>query len=130
MPEEFNFNSVLLREELIQFYTPKPLNFGDNTRFPVRWRYSVNKVYGDPVDTWRTFQVNDFHDINGEYGEITSSLYIFNQIYSWQLSAFGRLRASDRALIESANAGTLTTGIGDKLDGIDYVSEIDLEPIH
>jgi hypothetical protein len=123
--EEFNLNSVLLREELIQFYTPKPINFGDNVRFPVRWRYSLNKVYGDPVDSWRTFQVNDFRDINGEYGEITSSLYIFNQIYSWQLSAFGRLRASDRTLIESPNAGTLTTGIGDKLDGIDYVSTIE-----
>lgn len=123
--EEFNLNSVLLREELIQFYTPKPINFGDNVRFPVRWRYSANKVYGDPVDSWRTFQVNDFRDISGEYGEITSSLYIFNQIYSWQLSAFGRLRASDRALIESPNAGTLTTGIGDKLDGIDYVSTIE-----
>lgn len=123
--EEFNLNSVLLREELIQFYTPKPINFGDNIRFPVRWRYSINKVYGDPVDSWRTFQVNDFRDINGEYGEITSSLYIFNQIYSWQLSAFGRLRASDRALIESSNAGTLTTGIGDKLDGVDYVSTIE-----
>ena len=123
--EEFNFNSVLLREELIQFYTPKPLNFADNTRFPVRWRYSLNKFYGDPVDTWRTFQVDDFIDINGQYGEITSSLYIFNQIYSWQLSAFGRLRASDRALIESSNAGTLTTGIGDKLDGVDYISTIE-----
>jgi hypothetical protein len=123
--EEFNFNPVLLREELIQFYTPKPINFGDNTRFPVRWRYSINKVYGDPVDSWRTFQVDDFIDINGEYGEITSSLYIFNQIYSWQLSAFGRLRASDRALIESPNAGTLTTGVGDKLDGVDYISTTD-----
>jgi hypothetical protein len=123
--EEFNLNEVLLREELIEFYTPKPINFGDNIRFPVRWRYSTNKVYGDPVDSWRTFQVNDFRDINGEYGEITSSLYIFNQIYSWQLSAFGRLRASDRALIESANAGTLTTGIGDKLDGVDYISTVE-----
>tara|TARA_R110000868_G_scaffold402997_1_gene679807 strand:+ start:345 stop:4688 length:4344 start_codon:yes stop_codon:yes gene_type:complete len=123
--EEFDINSALLREELIQFYTPKPINFADNIRFPVRWRYSINKVYGDPVDSWRTFQVFDFRDVNGEYGEITSSLYIFNQIYSWQLSAFGRLRASDRALIESSNAGTLTTGIGDKLDGVDYVSTIE-----
>jgi hypothetical protein len=123
--EEFNFNDVLLKEELLQFYTPKPINFKDNSRFPVRWRYTPNKVYGDPTDTWRTFQVNDFHDLNGEYGEITSSLYIFNQIYSWQLSAFGRLRASDRALLESPNAGTLTTGIGDKLDGIDYISTIE-----
>lgn len=125
LKEEFDLNSVLLFEELIQFYAPKPINFADNSRFPTRWRYSREKILGDPVDTWRIFQVNDFYDLKGEYGEITSSLYIFNQIYSWQRSAFGRLRASDRALIESSNAGTLTTGIGDKLDGIDYVSEIE-----
>lgn len=123
--EEFDLNAVLLFEELIQFYTPKPINFADNTRFPTRWRYTREKIIGDPIDTWRIFQVNDFYDLKGEYGEITSSLYIFNQIYSWQRSAFGRLRASDRALIESSNAGTLTTGVGDKLDGIDYVSEIE-----
>jgi hypothetical protein len=122
--EEFNLNEVLLFQELTQFYTPEPFNFKDNLRFPVRWRYTREKFYGDPVDTWRTFQVNDFKDLNGEYGEITSSLYMFNQIYSWQISAFGRLRASDRALIKSQGAGTLTTGIGDKLDGIDYISTV------
>lgn len=123
--EEFNIADSLQFQELIQFYAPKPLNFLDNTRFPTRWRYTREKIIGDPIDTWRLFQVNDFYDLKGEYGEITSSLYIFNQIYSWQLSAFGRLRASDRAIIESANAGSLTTGVGDKLDGIDYVSEIE-----
>jgi hypothetical protein len=123
--EEFNIADSLQFQELIQFYAPKPLNFADNTRFPTRWRYTREKIIGDPIDTWRLFQVNDFYDLKGEYGEITSSLYIFNQIYSWQLSAFGRLRASDRAIIESANAGTLTTGVGDKLDGIDYISEIE-----
>jgi len=120
--EEFNLNSVMAYQELLVFFAPKPVDFKDNDRFPVRWRYSREKVYGDPVDNWRLFQVNDFRDLNGEHGEITSSLYIFNQIYSWQISAFGRLRASDRALIESQQGGTLSTGIGDKLDGIDYIS--------
>lgn len=120
--EEFNINGCLNFQELTVFFNPKPINFLANDIFPVRWRYSPTKLYGDTIDTWRTFQVNDFRDLNGVYGEITSSLYIFNQIYSWQVSAFGRLRASDRALIESANMGSLSTGIGDKLDGIDYVS--------
>lgn len=120
--EEFNLNPVLGFEEINIFYQPKPLNFKDNSHYPVRWRYTREKFYGDPVDTWRLFQVNDFKDLNGTYGEITSSLYIFNQIYSWQIGAFGRLRASDRALIESQQGGTLSTGIGDKLDGVDYVS--------
>ena len=40
--------------------------------------------------------MNDFRDLNGQYGEISSSSYLFDQIYSFQESAFGRLRASDR----------------------------------
>jgi hypothetical protein len=120
--EQFHLNATMNFEELLVFYSPKPLNFKGNDLFPVRWRYTREKVYGDPIDNWRLFQVNDFRDLNGQYGEITSSLYIFNQIYSWQISAFGRLRASDRALIESQQGGTLSTGIGDKLDGIDYTS--------
>jgi hypothetical protein len=120
--EEFDLNSVLAFEELLLFFNPKPLNFIDNTLYPVRWRYTREKVYGDTVDNWRLFQVNDFKDLNGSYGEITSSLYLMNQIYSWQIGAFGRLRASDRALLESQQGGTLSTGIGDKLDGVDYVS--------
>jgi hypothetical protein len=120
--EEFNINAVLNFEELLIFYKTKPEGFKDNDRFPIRWRFTLNKIYGDPVDQWRIFQVNDFRDLNGEYGEITGSLYVFNQIYSWQSSAFGRLRASDRALIESQQGGTLSTGIGEKLDGIDYIS--------
>jgi len=120
--EEFNINGVLNFAEIIVFFNPKPVNFLANDIFPVRWRYSPTKLYGDTIDTWRTFQVNDFRDLNGVYGEITSSLYIFNQIYSWQVSAFGRLRASDRALIESQQGGTLSTGVGDKLDGVDYIS--------
>lgn len=120
--EDFNINSVLYFEELTFFYNSKPIEFQDNTHYPVRWRYTPEKFYGDPIDTWRIFQANDYRDLNGVYGPITSSVYLMNQIYSFQESAFGRLRASDRALIESQQGGTLTTGVGDKLDGVDYIS--------
>ena len=47
---------------------------------------------------------------------------MFNQIYSFQETGFGRLRAFDRAALESETTGSLTTGIGPALDGIDYIS--------
>ena len=119
--EEFNLNKVLLFEELTKFFFAKPVRFSDNSRYPVRWRYTQNKFYGDSIDSWRAFLANDFRDLVGSYGQITSSAYLLNQIYSWQESAFGRLRASDRALIDSSS-GALTTGTGAKLDGIDYIS--------
>jgi len=122
--EEFNFNPVLTGGETTQFYFTEPVSIKDVVRFPIRWRNSNTKIYGDPVDAFRIFSANDFQDLNGRYGPITSSEYIFDQIYSFQESAFGRLRALDRALIESTNQGTLTTGIGPALDGIDYISTV------
>lgn len=120
--EEFNINAVLLNQESNQFFFPRPQNFKNITDFPTRWRYSNPKIYGDPEDAFRIFQANNFNDLDGRYGPIISSGFLFNTIYSWQEQAFGRLRAYDRALIESSNTGTLTTGIGGKLDGVDYIS--------
>ena len=119
--EEFNLNAALLQREQLKFFFSKTVGFSDNNKYPVRWRYTQNKFYGEELDSWRKFLANEYDDINGTYGEIVSSSYLFNQIYSFQESAFGRLRAFDRALLDSSS-GSLTTGTGGKLDGIDYIS--------
>jgi hypothetical protein len=120
--EEFNYNDVITFSELTSFFANKPFGFQDISEYPIRWRHTLNKFYGDPIDSWRQFEVNSFKDLMGEYGQITSSSYLFNQIYSLQETAFGRLRAFDRAALESETTGSLTTGVGPSLDGIDYVS--------
>jgi len=122
--EEFNISGVLSLEAILRIYFGLFSRFKDVDEYPIRWRYSDIKIYGELVDRFRTFFANDFNDLKGEYGQITSSEFIFSQIYSFQMKAFGRLRAFDRALIESQNLGTLTTGTGGKLDGIDYISSI------
>lgn len=119
--EEYNVNGSLLQRELLKFFSSEPQDFSLVTNYPVRWRYSGTKIYGDVIDYWRQFLAFDFNDLNGSYGEITSSTYFNNQIYSFQRSAFGRLRASERTLINSTLGG-LTTGTGSKLEGIDYIS--------
>jgi hypothetical protein len=122
--EEFNIAGVLFLQAVLRIYAGRFSQVLNISHYPVRWRYSDVKFYGELVDRFRTFFANDFKDLNGVYGQITSSQYIFDQIYSFQMKAFGRLRAFDRALMESQNLGTLTTGIGSKLDGIDYISNI------
>lgn len=118
--EEFNMADCMSLEEVIQFYNPKPIRFQENTHFPVRWRWTQTKIYGEPIDQWRIFQVNDFRDLDGRYGSITSSGFLMDSIYSWQESAFGRLMASDRTQVEDPTTGTLTLGTGGKMDGIEY----------
>lgn len=120
--EEFNYNDVLTFAELISFFNSPTFPYRNINEYPVRWRHTLNKFYGDPIDTWRQFEVNSFEDINGNHGAITSSTFLFNQIYSLQETAFGRLRAFDRAALESETTSSLTTGVGPALDGIDYIS--------
>jgi hypothetical protein len=110
-----------LQREVLKFFFSEPTDFNLVTKFPVRWRYSGIKFYGDQIDYWRQFLANDYRDLNGIYGQITASSYFFNQIYSFQESAFSRLRASDRAFVDSST-GALTTGTGALLDGADYIS--------
>jgi hypothetical protein len=119
--EEFNVNGVLLQREVIKFFSAEPQDFTLVNKYPVRWRYSGEKIYGDVIDKWRTFLAFDFNDLNGSYGQITSSTFYNNQIYTFQESAFGRLRAQDRAIVNTS-VGGLTTGTGAILDGVDYIS--------
>ena len=119
--EEFNINGVLLQSEIVKFFSSEPQDFDLINKYPVRWRYTGSKIYGQVVDSWRTFLAFDFNDLNGSYGQINSSTFFNDQIYSFQEKSFGRLRAQDRALVNTTIGG-LTTGTGGNLDGVDYVS--------
>jgi len=120
--EEFNYNDVLTFNELNNFFNSQPIGFQNNNEFPVRWRHTLNKFYGDPIDSWRQFEIDSFKDVNGQHGQITSSSFLFGGIYSFQETAFGKLRTFDRAALESENTTSLTTGVGPALDGVDYIS--------
>ena len=121
--EEFNLSGVLGLSAILKIYFGLLSQFNGINKYPVRWRYSDVKIYGESIDRFRNFLANDFQDLKGVYGPITSSKYIFNQIYSFQHRGFGRLRAFDRGALVDQTLGNLYTGVGAKLDGIDYISE-------
>lgn len=120
--EEFLLQSSLLYEDNLQ-NGPGIIDVNEiQNRFPTRWRYSPTKINTDPIDVWRQFRANDFKDMTGSYGEITSSSYLFDQIYSFQKYGFSRLRAYDRGQTVDPNLGVLQLGDGTTLDGYDYVN--------
>lgn len=120
--EEFNLNAVLLFKDPVWLLAPLDPTIQLNDHFPNRWRYTPIKIDGDSIDVYRIWQVNDFLDIDGKYGWIYGSGSLFDQIYSLQETAMGRLRASEKTTIESPTSGTLTVGVGDRLTGIDYIT--------
>jgi len=120
--EEFNINTVLLNHENNLLFGTAPKDFLPLVHFPARWRYSESKIIGELEDSYRRFLANNFYDLDARYGSIVGSGYLFDTVYCLQESAFSRLRIYERALVESANMGTLTTGTGSRMDGVDYIN--------
>lgn len=118
-----DLNSVLLHEENNVLYSPKPADFIAINTLPTRWRYSEIKIDGEPEDKYRTFLANSFFDVDGIYGEITSSSVLFWYLYSFQEEAFGRLRINERNVIQDTQANNIIVGSGGALTGIDYISQ-------
>jgi len=121
--EEFNISGVLGLQAILKIYFGELSQFKNIDKYPIRWRYSQNKIYGEPIDKYRQFLANDYRDLQGQYGPITSSKFIFGQIYTFQHKAFGRLRAFDRGALVDQTLGNLYTGLGANLDGVDYISD-------
>ncbi len=115
-------NSVLLYSEANALYTGIPLNYSFQSDFSMRWYYSDFKTDGELVDSWRLFPVNQFADIDGRFGNITGCTSLYDQIYSFQERAFGRLRILDRVPLQDPATGGLKIGTGGVLDYIEYTS--------
>lgn len=123
--EEFYINDVLGYQDRFRPFVFTPRGFQANAWFPVRWHYnSTQKIYGDIVDVFREMLVNDFKDLNGEFGQIKSSVVWGDQLYSIQVMAFGKLRIYEKAALPS-DEGAVVLGDSQVISGsgIDYRSE-------
>lgn len=120
--EDELINDVLAYSETNVLFNGKPVNFANITQFWQRWLYSNQKTYGELTDSYRQFPVNQFDDMDGRYGKIQGSTYIFDNIYSFQEHAYGYLRVAQRALNLDPSTGFTRIGIGGILDNIAYIN--------
>jgi len=63
----------------------------DNLDLPYEIAYSNTKILGQKSDAFRVFPINQFHDMEGQYGEINRIVNFKNEIYVLQDSAFSKL---------------------------------------
>lgn len=122
LDEDFNINKVLQATDVINRYNSLPIRSLIED-FPLLEAHSELKIYGDEVDGWRNFKVNNIQYAQGVYGEITDLQYLpqFNSIYVLQRNSLARIRFNDRELVNT-QSGTLTTGTAQGYQGHDYIS--------
>lgn len=118
----YSYNSVYSKPNNINVYIPKPPNLNLNTYSDVKVQYSDKKYNNESVDSWTKFRVNNFIEVDGSYGKITSLQNYNSDLYFFQPSAIGVLSVEEREVVQSSNMNNLTVGTGGVLSRFDYVS--------
>lgn len=123
--EAQTINDVLTYEETNVLYTGKPINLSFISDFSQRWYYSVQKIDGEVIDSWRQFPVNQFDDCEGVYGRVMGAFTLGDGlVYCLQEKGFSRIRFTDRSSLSQTQTDTLKIGIGAILDSFEYISTV------
>ena len=120
-PEDWNINKVTTHQENIRIYSGKLSDVKIISDKQASIYVSDVKSFSELDDSYRKKRVLNYTDLQGNYGPIVSMQKAFNYIYVFQHSAYGILRASERAII-ATNIGETFLGTGKDLDGVDYIS--------
>ena len=94
----------------------------ENLDLPYEIAYSNTKVSGEPGDAFRQFPINQFHDMEGLYGEINRLVNFKNEIYVLQDSAFAKLLVNPLSMLSDDAGTSLFTGTGETVENHIYIS--------
>ena len=97
-------------------------NFDGNLNLPYEIAYSNTKILGQQSDAFRQFPINQFHDMEGLYGEINRIINFKNEIYVLQDSAFARLLVNPLSMLSDDTGTSLFTGTGETVENHIYIS--------
>jgi uncharacterized protein (TIGR02145 family) len=102
-----------------------PANYIDQESFIARIRYSLHKIAGETIDSFRKFLTNNFIDLDSQNGEIKNIDGTTGKFFYWQLNAIGYIPVEERELIPSSIGAPIQLGIGGTMERND-----DLDTFH
>ena len=103
-----------------------PADYIENTveEHPHRLWASEKKQDGELLDSWRSFLINNYTEVEGQYGPVNKVETLNDKFYFYQDRAFGLASINDRSVINDENGVKLTLGAGGILDDYGYISRI------
>ena len=94
----------------------------DALDLPYEIAYSNTKILGQKSDAFRVFPINQFHDMEGMYGEINRIINFKNEIYVLQDTAFSKLLVNPLSMLSDDSGTSLFTGTGETVENHIYIS--------
>ena len=96
--------------------------FTESLDLPYEIAYSNTKILGQKTDAFRQFPINQFHDMEGSYGEINRIVNFKNEIYVLQDTAFAKLLVNPISMLSDDSGTSLFTGTGETVENHIYIS--------
>lgn len=119
---EFELNSVYSAEAITSVFIPKPLNFSEVLEFDHKILYSNVKIDGSVVDGWRQFKLENYKDVEGDYGGITKLIVHQDNMFFLQERGFGGLSISPVSTVVDNDGTSIVLGTGDVIQNFKYIS--------
>ena len=117
------YNSVYSQENNIKSgVVVDEEKFTDSLDLPYEIAYSNTKILGQTSDAFRQFPINQFHDMEGAYGEINRIVNFKNEIYVLQDTAFAKLLVNPISMLSDDSGTSLFTGTGETVENHIYIS--------
>ena len=122
LSEGYEHNPIYSAENTINIRYSKPVPFIEQFVFDNRVYASHVKINGELMNSWGSFDVSEYWDVEGSYGPINSMDILQSKMLFWQDKAFGILSINPRTLIQDSTGVELQLGTGDVIQRHDYIA--------
>jgi len=120
--EGFSYNKGYSSEGIEFAYPALPVNKFSSQVFKERIRFAGQKTPNELIDSFRTFLINDYKDLDGQGGEINNLKTKNGKTIVWQNKIISTVPILEREVI-AGSSGTATSlgtgGVVDRFDPID-----------
>jgi len=114
--DEFFYDEGYSFPNNLKTYLPKPEGFNSTSMFSNRVYWSDVKINGDTSDSWSDVPVNNYYDVDGNYGGINALITLKNNMYAIQDTALSILYVNPTSIITDQNNLPLQLGTGSTLE--------------
>ena len=120
----FNLFNHLAYEQDNNFFTYHSLDYDRFSKsvFPTTVTWSLEKQFGEDVDTWASIDVSNTLEMDGNFGKINKLVNYNNDVYSFQNIGFAQLLFNSRVQIPTSDGVPIEITNGMKMQGKRYIS--------
>jgi len=118
----FELDNVYSGINNTEIFISKPNNFEGISEYDTRIVYSDVKENNTPQDAWVSYRVENYKDLDGNRGALTSLLNFKDSLYFFQQSGFGALSINPISTVIDQSGSSIVLGTGDVIQDFQYVS--------